>query len=348
MTGVQTCALPIYEGVGIRVISGKSTSYAYTNDLSVERLLQIAETAGKAAKNNTHLTKVLDFTTTPPNIESFPIVKAPRNVEISSKVAKVMEANNAARTVDKRIKQVTVGYGDIEQKVTIANTDGTYVEDLRTRTRLSVNAVAREGEVIQTGFQSLGGIMGFELLEENDPAQIGSQAAERAILMLGAKAAPTGKMPVVMASKAGGTMVHEACGHGLEADLVQKKLSVYAGKKGQEVASPLVTVIDDGVIPQKFGSLRYDDEGHPTEKTTLIKDGVLEEYMYDYYTARQERRHSTGNGRRESYQNRPLPRMRNTYIASGKTDPEKIIKETKYGLLVTAMGGGQVNTTTGD
>lgn len=143
-------------------------------------------------------------------------------------------------------------------------------------------------------------------------------------------------------------MVHEACGHGLEADLVQKRLSVYAEKRGQTVASPLVTVVDDGTIPGRFGSLRYDDEGCPCQKTVLIRNGVLEEFMYDYETACKEKRKSTGNGRRESYQSRPLPRMSNTYIAPGKSDPEKIIKEVGNGLLVTAMGGGQVDTTSGD
>ncbi|MBZ4652734.1 MAG: microcin-processing peptidase 2 [Peptococcaceae bacterium] len=337
----------IDEGVGIRVMSGDKTSYAYTNDLSLHRLLEVAEVAGKAAQKTNRSFRALDFTTPVSNLE-FTVEKSPDTVDIKSKAAKVMEANNAARAVDPRIRQVSVSYGDVIQKVTIANTNDIFVEDTRVRTRLSVNAVAAEGEVIQTGFQSVGGIMGFELLEENDPASLGEKAAQRAVLMLSAKPAPTGKMPVVMAGQAGGTMVHEACGHGLEADLVQKKLSVYAGKKGEQVASPLVTVIDDGTLPKKFGSLRYDDEGHPTEKTVLINKGILEEYMYDYQTAREEGRESTGNGRRESYKDRPIPRMRNTYIAPGKEDPEQMIKELKYGLLVTAMGGGQVNTTNGD
>jgi TldD protein len=155
-------------------------------------------------------------------------------------------------------------------------------------------------------------------------------------------------MPVIMSGEAGGTMVHEACGHGLEADLAQKGLSVYAGKKGQKVASSLVTVVDDGVIPGKFGTLRYDDEGTICGKNILINKGGLDNYMYDIKTARNDGTKSTGNGRRESYKNRPIPRMRNTYIASGKDNPEDIIKETKSGLLVTAMGGGQVNTINGD
>lgn len=337
----------IDEGVGIRVLSGKSTSYAYTNELTFERLLEVADQAGKTAQSTDIKEKKLDFYTPKPNVQ-FEVVIPPDTIKMEDKVQKVLEVNSAARKVDSRIRQVTVGYGDVRQEVVIANTNGVYVEDERTRTRLSINAIAAENDIIQTGFYSVGGNKGFELLDENDPVKIGEKAAERAKLMLSAKPAPTGKMPVIMAGKAGGTMVHEACGHGLEADLVQKHLSVYAGKEGEEVASPLITVIDDGTIPGKFGSLRYDDEGCPIQKTVLINKGRLESYMYDYETALQEERESTGNGRRESYKSRPIPRMRNTYIKPGKSDPEKIIKDADSGLLVTAMGGGQVNTTTGD
>jgi len=315
----------IDEGVGIRVMAGSQTSYAYTNDLSPESLFRVAETAGKAAARQVAGTRDLDFYTPKPLVD-FTVELPPEEVPIEEKVEKVFLADRAARQVDSRVRQVSVSYADVRQKVTIANSDGVYVNDLRTRTRFSVNVVAAENGVMQTGYRSAGGTVGFELLEKEDPAELGRKAAERAVMMLGAQPAPSGKMPVVLAGEAGGTMVHEACGHGLEADLVQKKLSVYAGKKGELVASPLVTVVDDGTIPGKFGSIRYDDEGCPGQKTVLIKDGVLEEYMYDYETARQEQRQSTGNGRRESYKCRPLPRMRNTYIAPGKTDPEEIIR----------------------
>lgn len=337
----------IDEGIGIRVISGEKTSYAYTNDVSLNQLLKVAELAGKGARKSQDGVLIKEFHPPQPSVK-LEIKKPPNEIEIDSKVEAVLAANAAARQVDQRIRQVTVNYGDVRQKVTIANSEGVFVEDLRTRTRLSVQTIAAEGNLLQTGFDSLGGTSGFELLEENDPAVIAQTAAQRAVLMLSAKPAPSGKMPVVLAGKAGGTMVHEACGHGLEADLVQKGLSVYAGKKGQEVASSLVTVVDDGLIPGKFGTLCYDDEGTPCGKNVLIKDGVLENYMYDLKTAREEGVKSSGNGRRESYQSRPIPRMRNTYIAPGKTDPEKIIKETKEGLLVMAMGGGQVNTINGD
>ena len=171
---------------------------------------------------------------------------------------------------------------------------------------------------------------------------------ERVLEMLKARPAPAGRMPVVMAAEAGGTMVHEACGHGLEADLAQKNLSVYAGKKGQVVASEEVSVYDDATINSKYGSYRFDDEGAPARKVNLIEKGVLVDFMYDRLTAVKDGRESNGHGRRESYQHKPIPRMGNTCIAPGRTDPEKIIRETRNGLLVKKMGGGQVNTTTGD
>jgi TldD protein len=213
---------------------------------------------------------------------------------------------------------------------------------------MSVNAVAAEGPVIQTGYDSAGGTRGLELFDGEKPADLGRQAARRALLMLKARRAPAGRMAVVLSGEAGGTMVHEACGHGLEADLAQKNLSVYSGKKGTQVASELVTVVDDGTLPGRFGSFRFDDEGNPAQKTVLIDKGILSGYMYDHITAARDGVEPTGNGRRQSFQHRPIPRMSTTYLAPGETPPEEIIRETKSGLLVRHMGGGQVNTTNGD
>jgi len=333
-------------GAGIRVITGENTLYAFTNDLSKKGLTDVAEVISRATQGaKKDLT--IDLVKSKPDVD-FSILKRPEEVSIDSKVEVVEKTNKLARSIDERIKQVTVGYGDVVQKVTIANSEGVFVEDERIRTRLVVNAVAVENGQIQTGYEAVGGHAGFDYLEMNQPEDLARQAVGRALLMLEAKPAPAGKMPVVMAGEAGGTMVHEACGHGLEADLVQKQLSVYRGKKGQQVASELISVIDDGTICQKYGSFRFDDEGTPSQKTVLIENGVLKGYMYDYLTAKKEGHKSTGNGRRESYQDRPIPRMTNTYIAPGKDKAEDIIRDTKKGLLVKKMGGGQVNTTTGD
>ncbi|SHJ09467.1 TldD/PmbA family protein [Desulfofundulus thermosubterraneus] len=334
-------------GAGIRVINGDSTAYAYTNDLSREGLLEAARIvshASRGEKKDYHL----DLRRVRPLVD-FPVVERPDAVKPERKVEAVQAADRAARAVDvEKIKQVMVGYGDVVQKVVIANSAGEYVEDERIRTRLMVQVVAAEGPTIQTGYEAVGGLTGFELLERYRPESVAEIAARRAVEMLKAQPAPTGKMPVVMAGEAGGTMVHEACGHGLEADLVQKKLSVYAGKKGQKVAADIVTVIDDAGMAGHYGSYRFDDEGVPARKVTLIEKGELTDYMYDRLTASREGKASNGHGRRESYQHKPIPRMGNTYIAPGRMDPEKIIRETKSGLLVKKMGGGQVNTTTGD
>lgn len=337
----------IESGAGIRVLSGDHTSYAYTNVLSREGLLEAARivshaVAGQGGDVSFELRRV-------ESPVSFTVLQRPDQVTTEDKVKAVKAADEAARAVDgEKIKQVMVGYGDVVQHVIVANSDGDYVEDERVRTRLMVQAVAAEGSVIQTGFESVGSHSGFELLERNNPREVGAAAARRAVQMLAAKPAPAGKMPVVLAGEAGGTMVHEACGHGLEADLVQKGLSVYAGKKGQQVAAECVTVVDDATLPDRYGSYSFDDEGVPSRKVVLIENGILKDFMYDRLTAKRDGVEPNGHGRRESYQHKPIPRMGNTYIAPGKDDPQQIIREAGNGLLVKKMGGGQVNTTTGD
>jgi TldD protein len=329
------------------VLSGDSTAYAYTNDLSRGGLLEAAKTVSHAAVSGKKGVN-LDFVKVMPQV-NFEIKERPDDVSTEQKVAIVEAADKTARSVDKdQIKQVIVGYGDVVQKVTIANSSGNYVEDERIRTRLMVQVVAVSGQVMQTGYEAAGSLCGFELFKSFPPEEVAITAANRALEMLKAKPAPAGRMPVVMAAEAGGTMVHEACGHGLEADLVQKKLSVYAGKKGQVVASEEITVYDDASIDSRYGSYRFDDEGMPARRVNLIEKGLLVDFLYDRLTAVKDGRQSNGHGRRESYQHKPIPRMANTCIAPGRTDPEKIIRETKNGLLVKKMGGGQVNTTTGD
>jgi len=334
------------QGAGIRAVHGDHTAYGYTNALDGESLLKLAEQVARAAQSDETAAVVLERRSSPVQL---PVARRPDDTLVEEKVALVREAEQSARSQDEKLlRQVSVGYADTCQQVTIANTDGAYVEDERVRCRMSVNAVAAEGAVIQTGYDSAGGTKGCELFDEERPSELGRQAARRALLMLHARRAPAGRMPVVLSGEAGGTMIHEACGHGLEADLAQKNLSVYSGKKGEQVASPLVTVVDDGTLPGRFGSFRFDDEGHPAQKTVLIDKGVLSGFMYDHITAVKDGAEPTGNGRRQSFQHRPIPRMSTTYLASGESSPAEIIRETKSGLLVRRMGGGQVNTTNGD
>jgi TldD protein len=243
---------------------------------------------------------------------------------------------------------VSVIYRDSIQNICIASSDGTIAEDERIYTLAIIHVVASEGGNLQTGYEPVGGLIGFELFEENLFEEIAVKAAQKAVNMLSARKAPGGRMPVIISAEAGGTMIHEAIGHGLEADLAQQGLSVYTNKIGQQIASPLITIIDDSTLPNKRGSFRFDDEGVVSQRTVLVEKGILKGYMYDRLTAMKEGISSTGNGRRQSYKDRPIPRMSNTFIAPGDGEPDEIIRSVDKGFFVKKMGGGQVNTVTGE
>jgi TldD protein len=216
------------------------------------------------------------------------------------------------------------------------------------RTRFFVNCVAVGDTGMQTGMEAPGYTVGFEYFDEHPPEEIARTAAARAVSKLSARPAPSGKVPVVLKRGAGGVLFHEACGHGLEADLVGRDASVFRGRVGEQVASPLVTLVDDGGLAREWGASAIDDEGAPAQRNVLIERGVLTDYMWDLVRARKERRASSGNGRRETYQHLPMVRMTNTYLVEGGEEPDEIIRQTPYGLYCVALGGGQVNTATGD
>lgn len=335
------------KGAGIRVVREGKTSYVYTTDLSAEGLLKAARVVRHAVTEGEKTLQVQSLVAKKPPF-TISCKRLPDVVSFDEKIEGVLAANKRARDVSEEIRQVTVAAGDLHKKVIIANSNGDLAEDDRTRIRLLVSAVASRDGIIQTGYESAGGVCGWELLEEISFEDMAEKAARLAVNMLSARPAPAGRMPVVMSSEAGGTMVHEACGHGLEADLVQKGLSVYKDKMGEKVAADGVSVIDDATLDGKYGTFSFDDEGTYGQRTVLINNGILEQYMYDRLTAVKDGKDSTGNGRRESYQEKPIPRMSNTFIAPGQDDPEEIIKSTSSGLLVRKMGGGQVNTTNGD
>jgi TldD protein len=201
---------------------------------------------------------------------------------------------------------------------------------------------------MQTGYESLGHTVGFELFDRVDVQDLARRAAQRALTKLKARPAPSGTMPVVIKRGSGGVLFHEACGHGLEADLVAKGGSVYKGRAGELVASPLITLVDDGTMSGEWGAIAIDDEGHAAQRNVLIEDGVLTDYMWDFLRSRAEGRPSTGNGRRQSYQHLPMVRMTNTFVMNGTTDPEDIVRDTERGVYVAQLGGGQVNTASGD
>jgi len=335
-------------GAGIRIIKEGKTAYVYTNDLSLDGLIKAATVASKACgRQATAEPLKIQLSFHEPGF-SMQFLRLPEQVDFAEKIEQVLAANQVARNLDEEIRQVTLALGDVHKKIQIANSDGELVEDEIARVRMVVNAIASRQGQIQTGYEVAGGVSGWELLEEISLEDMARQAAARAIAMLSAHPAPTGRMPVVMHSSAGGTMIHEACGHGLEADLVQKGLSVYRDKLGEQVATPEVSVVDDATLKGKYGSFCWDDEGSPAQRKVLIDKGILRGYLYDRLTAGKDGQESSGNGRRESYQNKPIPRMSNTFIASGHDEPDEIIKSTTYGLLVKKMGGGQVNTTNGD
>jgi TldD protein len=336
-------------GAGVRLIFGRRTAYAYSNEISLAALFALADAVSRAVAREERVFRdmVINLTRKNPRVD-FRIEKAPETVSTDQKVGMVLEANNVARSVDPRIRQVMAVYRENRQRVCIANSDGFIADDERRYLTALVHVVAADGEVVQTGYEPVGGLAGMELFDRYPLAEAAETAGRRAVMMLSARKAPAGRMPVVLSSSAGGTMIHEAVGHGLEADLAQSGLSVYSNKIGQRIASPLITVVDDATLEGKRGSFRFDDEGTESERTVLVDKGVLKTFMYDRLTAMKDGACSTGNGRRESYKHRPIPRMTNTMIAPGNADPEEIIRTTTNGLFVKKMGGGQVNTVNGD
>jgi TldD protein len=332
-------------GIGIRVIFNSKTAYAYGNDFSEDSLLNLAEAVSKAMNDKKDVT--INLKKIKPEV-GFTIRLNPHDVGMEKKIALLENANKTARITSQKIKQVSVNYKDLIQNVYIATSEGTMSAEERIYTLALIHVVAAEGDVLQTGYEPIGGFIGFELFEENSFEKIAHETAQKTVMMLSARQAPGGRMPVVISSDAGGTMIHEAVGHGLEADLAQEGLSVYSNELGKQVASPLITVIDDSTLPHKRGSFSFDDEGVLSQKTILVENGILKEYMYDRLTAMKDNKVSTGNGRRESYECRPIPRMTNTFIAPGGSSPDETIKSVEKGLFVKKMGGGEVNTVTGE
>ena len=333
-------------GIGIRIFKGLKSVYAYTNNNSLSSLLNVAYKAALAlgeAKEEKNI--VLDCTTIK---NSHPIIHMPSSIDINKKIGVMKIAYNAAKDYSSEISQVGVNYIDKEQNVLIANTEGLYVEDKRVRTRLAINSVASLNGENQTGFEGPGAHMGFELFNHINPEYYGKEASRIAYTMLHAKNCPAGKMTVAIDNGFGGVIFHEACGHSLEATAVAKGNSVFTGKLGEQIASTKVTAIDDGTIPNAWGSLNIDDEGNKTQKNVLIENGILKSYMIDRLNGRRMGMAPTGSGRRQSYKFAPTSRMTNTYIANGEDSPEEIIKSIKDGLYAKKMGGGSVNPVTGE
>ncbi len=334
-------------GAGIRVVVGDTTGFAHTADLSEAGLLAAAEAAAAAARGGGGGVRTIALTRQQAS-RGYEIEIAPVEVPKARKVELLTRADEIARSTDGAISQVSVNYGDSLRRILVANSDGLFAEDETVRTFFAVSCVATGDTGMQTGRESIGHTIGFELFDRYDIDELARRAAGRAITKLAARPAPSGQMPVVIGSGGGGVLFHEACGHGLEADLVSKGASVFGGRVGQQVASKGVTVVDDGTMSREWGNIAIDDEGNRAQRNVLIEDGILTDYMWDQLRARKEGRASSGNGRRQSYQHLPMVRMTNTYLLAGTEEPEAIIASTEKGVYVKHLGGGQVNTATGD
>jgi TldD protein len=334
-------------GAGIRVVRGDTTGFAHTADLSEEGLREAADAAASAAQGASGETKVVALSRQSAP-RSHEVSELPETVEKARKAELLARADDAARGEGNAIRQVSASYADARRRILVANSDGLLTDDDQVRTRFFVSCVASADTGMQTGTEAPGRSIGFELFDEIAPEEVARVAAQRALTAVRARPAPSGRLPVVLKRGAGGVLFHEACGHGLEADLVGKDASVFRGQVGKQVASPLVTVVDDGSYAREWGTYAIDDEGTPAQRNTLIENGVLTDYMWDLVRARKEGRRSSGNGRRETYQHLPMVRMTNTYLLAGEEDPDEIIRQTPYGLYCVALGGGQVNTATGD
>ena len=331
------------EGAGVRVVDGNTTYFAHVDGLEPAEIERAADEAAAALRAERREPQPLRAREVTP----LPIEHRPEDVPAQRKAEMLRELDERGRAKGAEIAQFTASYAEARRQVAVANSDGLFTGDDRTRVRIGAQAVARRDATVETGAETLGAHRGFELLED-DPGQIAEQAAAKALTLLDAVPAPSGSMPVVVGGGFGGVLFHEMTGHGLEADHIQKGASVYVGKLGEQVAEPLLNAYDDGRLPGEWGSDAIDDEGQPTQMTQVIEDGRLTSYLYDHLTAEREGVASTGNGRRESFRHLPIPRMTNTYIAPGESTPEGMIAEVERGFYAVSFGGGQVDPATGD
>ncbi len=332
-------------GAGVRVVRGRSQSYAYTSSLTSEALLEAAR-AARAHLPPSGGKEIRFHEVAAGNLARVRV--PPEEVPIEARLDYLFRADQHARSMDPRIRQVRVEVAESHSEVLVASSLGVLAREERTRVRVAASVVAAADGVVQTGHESVGLLGGLELLEDEPPEKVVERAARRAVAMLEARPAPAGEMTVVLSGEGAGVFFHEAVGHGLEADLVEKGASVYARLRGKKVGSELLTGVDDGGLPGVWGSFAFDDEGTPAARTVLIHEGVVSELLTDRVRSMALGEPLSGNGRRESYLHIPIPRMSNTFILPGKDDPEEILASTEKGLYVAAIGGGEVNPATGE
>jgi TldD protein len=346
---VKSASESVTLGVGVRVIAGERTGYAYSDDLAPEKIRKAARVAALIAKGPASVITAGFAEAKKHNL--YPMLITPHEAALSARVDLVKRADAAARAYDSRVFQVQASYADSVREILVATSDGQLTFDRQPMARMSVSALAREGKdgVPQQGYSGGGGRVTFDFfLAEKTPEHFAKEAARQAIVQLTAIDAPAGEAVVVLGPGWPGILLHEAVGHGLEADFNRKGVSAFSGRVGQQVASPLCTVVDDGTIGSRRGSLNVDDEGTPTQKNVLIENGILRGYLQDKLSSKLMKSASTGSGRRENYQSIPMPRMTNTYMLAGESDPEEIIRSVPKGIFCATFGGGQVDITSGN
>jgi TldD protein len=341
---LRTASAGVSCGVGVRVVTGDRTGYAYTDDLSFEAMALAADTAAHIATDARGAR--------PLSVSSRPVDRRYGEatlsaLPVSDRIALVERADRAARAFDSRVDKVIVRLAEETRRVRIANSRGVLVEDVQPLLSIRVTVIAANGKVRREGASGGGGRLGAGFFELKPPEHFAEEAARAAVTLLGAQEAPAGSMPVVLGPGWPGILLHEAVGHGLEGDFTRKGTSAFSGRIGERVAAPGVTVIDDGSIPDRRGSLNVDDEGNVPGRTVLIEDGILRGYLQDQLNAELMGQRSTGNGRRQGYGSVPLPRMTNTFMLAGQEAPEDIIRSVKRGLYASHFGGGQVDITSG-
>jgi TldD protein len=343
---VKSVGRGITLGLGVRVVKGDATGYAYCEELTFEAMAEAARTAAQIAAGGKSVSPVdiKGF-----QIPSFYPVKVASIETLSEpKLDLLRRGDKAARAFDSRIAKVTASFVEEVREILIVTASGKLVRDRQPLLRYGVSAIAEVGGKRQGGSGGGGGRFGLEYFDAHPPEEHGREAARVAIAMLDAVDAPAGQMEVVLGPADSGILLHEAIGHGLEADFNRKGTSNYAGRIGQRVASDLCTVVDDGTIGNSRGAINVDDEGNPGRKNVLIENGILVDYMHDAISSRHYKREPSGNGRRESFRANPLPRMTNTLLLGGKSDPEEILRSTKKGIYAKRFSGGQVNISNGD
>src|SRR5580765_8442340 len=343
---VKSASQGISAGCGVRVVTGERTGYAYTDDLSPERILHAARTAALIATGPAKAPTVGFQDKAARSL--YPITLPSVDAEISAKVELVMRADKAARAFDSRIKEVRSSYHDELRNILVIGSDGTFAEDSQPLARMNVSCIAKTEANFARGTSGGGGRVALDFFfGDKNPEFFAKESARQALLQLDAREAPAGEMEVVLGPGWPGVLLHEAVGHGLEADFNRKKTSAFAGLIGKRVASEKCTVVDNGTMPWRRGSLNVDDEGEPTQETVLIEKGILKGYLSDKLSSRLMGIADTGNGRRESYEHIPMPRMTNTYMLAGQDNPEDIIRSVKRGIYAVNFGGGQVDITNG-